>query len=256
MDIANDWPAFYDWAHGNFNDDIQFYVEELIDTQGSVLELGCGTGRVTIPLAKKGIYVTAMDISAEMVDAAEKKASFDGLSQDDCNFLVADMRDFRLDQQFEAVVMPYRSFQWLLSIVDQRCALLNAWHHLVPGGKLILDMFNPTSGVLRDDGTEPFVVKDVSAETPGHRFQLLFQNQWEHSYQINNASLIAREIDSEGKDIKKVNKSVQIRYTYRYEMMHLLELSGFQPLELYGDFNREDYFHTSEHMIWIAQRIE
>ena len=68
--------------------------------------------------------------------------------------------------------------------------------------------------------------------------------------------MVAKEIDAKGKEIKEVNQSVQIRYTYRYEMMHLLELSGFQPLELFGDFNREEYFDTSEHMIWIAQRVE
>ena len=255
MDIENDWPAFYDWAHASFMDDVEFYLEELKDVKGPVLELGCGTGRVTIPLAKQGIAVTAIDISPDMVESAKKKAALDGVTSDQANFIVGDMRDFNLDRTFSAVLMPYRSFQWLLSIVDQRCALLNAWHHLLPEGKLIFDVFNPTTDVLRDDGEEPFLVKDVPGEKKGHKFQLLFQNQWDHNHQINNASLIAREVGPGGKEIKKVSQSIQVRYTYRYEMMHLLELSGFQPLELYGSFARDDYQDASEHMIWIAQRL-
>ena len=249
------WPSFYDWVHANITEDIPFYVEEALRSGGPVLELGCGTGRVSIPTAQAGIAVVGVDLSQEMVEEARENAKKAGLDPELCTFLAQDMRELSLEGPFPLATMPYRSFQWLLSVADQRGALERVYHYLSPGARLIMDLFVPHLEMLVEDDSEPFVVKDVPDSATGHRLRLLFQNRWDHLHQINNALLIAQEVDGAGEVVKEVSRDIQVRYTFRYELQHLLEVCGFRVLEVYGGFQRQELTEESENMVWVAERV-
>jgi len=122
-------------------DDVPFYVElarEAALTGQAVLELGCGTGRVTIPIAQAGVEVVGLDNAPAMLNVARRKATTAGV---DVRWVAADMRSFKLEQRFGLVIVPFRSFLHLLTDADQRACLERIHEHLLPGGRLALNFF-------------------------------------------------------------------------------------------------------------------
>ncbi len=138
--------------------DTQFYLEPARESaaQGhSVLELACGTGRVTLPNAREGIEVVGLDNAAAMLDIARRKASSDGIAM---TWVEADMRDFDLARRFGLMIMPYRSFLHLLTDADQRSCLDTVLRHLKPRGRFALNFFAPPFAAFRR----------ISWRRPGH----------------------------------------------------------------------------------------
>jgi SAM-dependent methyltransferase len=124
-------------------DDVPFYLElanEARNAGAAVLELGCGTGRVTIPVARDGIDVVGLDSSPAMLDIARRKAAAAAV---DVAWVEADMRDLDLRREFGLVIVPFRSFLHLLTDADQQACLACIRRHLLPDGRLALNFFVP-----------------------------------------------------------------------------------------------------------------
>jgi ubiquinone/menaquinone biosynthesis C-methylase UbiE len=105
--------------------DLPFYLEEAKVAGGSVLELGCGTGRLLIPLLSSGLEVSGLDASAAMLEVARQKREH--LSPELASRLhlhQGDMSEFELGQQFALILIPFRSFQLLLTPEAQRRCLI------------------------------------------------------------------------------------------------------------------------------------
>ena len=117
------WADVYDLVYSYVKDDIKFFVEESKTCSGEILELGSGTGRVTIPVANAGCKITGIDFSPKMISLAREKAS--GLFPDsnNLNFIQQDMSDFDLHKKFSKILIPFRGFQSLLSVQDQELTL-------------------------------------------------------------------------------------------------------------------------------------
>ena len=144
----DDWASIYDSIYSYVSDDIPFYVEAAIQSNGPVLELGCGTGRVAIPIAKAGIDIVGLDSSESMLEIARRKKADVPTITENLSFIHGDMRDFSLDTRFSLVIIPFRGFLSLLSVGDQRRTLENIKRHLEPGGKLCFNIFVPDVNML------------------------------------------------------------------------------------------------------------
>jgi len=128
---------------------VDFYLGLARDAEGPVLELGCGTGRVTIPIAREGIAVTGLDIEPRMLELARRRSVGIGAVK----WIEADMRRYTLPQRFGLIFVAYRGFLHLLEETDQRAALGCAFEHLLPGGRLALNLVNPVVlGLLNRPG--------------------------------------------------------------------------------------------------------
>jgi SAM-dependent methyltransferase len=151
--------------------DIDFFVEAAQVSGGPVLEVGCGTGRILIPTARAGIDVVGLDSSATMLQVCRTRL----LNEPDAvrtrvRLIHADMRSFDLAQTFNLVTLPFRPFQHLTTVEDQLSCLASIHRHLAAGGRLILDLFNPSlEALVRNDlgqelGDEPeFTTPDGGA---------------------------------------------------------------------------------------------
>src|SRR5512133_1688402 len=125
-------------------DDVPFYLDWAARTGGSVLELACGTGRVTIPLAEAGHEVWGIDLSAAMLTRLrEKLARFPEGVRDRVQARLGDMSSFDLERVFPLIIIPFRSFQLLTRDEQLRGCLASVRRHLAPGGRFILDVFRP-----------------------------------------------------------------------------------------------------------------
>ena len=135
---------WYDLDFGSLTDDVEM-LQELAEPGARVLELGAGSGRIAVPLARRGCRVTAVDASAAMLAVGERRMAEAGVS-----VVRGDMRCLQLGESFDLVLFGLSTFQHLLRRQDQLAALRTAGHHLSPGGRLLIDWTAP-----RPDDVEP-----------------------------------------------------------------------------------------------------
>ena len=260
VSYGDSWADIYDAVHSNLEhaphlNDIPFWVEEATASGGPVLELGCGTGRVAIPIAQAGVPVMGLDSSARMLRTARTKARRRALSADLLRFVHGDMRAFRLKRTFDLVIIPFRSFLLLLSVAEQRQALAAIKDHLDPGGRLIFSAFVPDLELLTGDPETPVHDYQVTDPDTGRRLAVWHQNRYDNFNQIVNARTIIERLDQQGKVINSTWRDYQLRYLNRFEALHLLEAAGYRVLDIYGGFDRAPLDESSTEMIWVATPI-
>ena len=247
------WAEVYDSVYSYVRDDIPFYIEAARQAGGPVLELGCGTGRVSLPMAEAGIDVVGLDFSNAMLDVARCKMGRLAPGGGALTLHCADMRDFSLDSRFKLITIPFRGFLSLLTVDDQLRTLENIKRHLAPGGKLVFNIFVPDLNMLVQEGDVPYHFRDVTVAETGRRIVLWHQSRYDNHNQIVNARIIAEALDDEGAVVRRLYRDFQLRYVYRWEMHHLLRACSFEVLALYGDFDGSPFDESSSEMVWVVR---
>jgi len=250
--------VFYDSYSTGTDGDLSFYVEEARKAGSPVLELGCGTGRILIPTAEAGLTVTGLDRAPSMLAVARQKiARLDATLQRRITLVEGDMRAFALGQRFNLIMIPYRAFLHLLTVEDERRALGCIREHLVDGGRLVLNIFDPRLDVIVIQqglvGTAQKKMDEFVHPETGRRVVIWDTIQYDLERQILEDERIFEEVDGEGKMISRTYNLLTLRFIYRYEMQYLLELCGFQVEALYGDFQRGP-FRAGGEQVWVARR--
>src|SRR5881296_3243350 len=116
--------------------DVAFYRNAARDFGDRILELGCGTGRITMALAEAGKRITGLDLSGRMLErAVEKRAALRVEARERVHLVQGDMTRFDLGEKFRLVIIPFRPFQHLLEIQQQLDCLNCVRKHLAPGGR-------------------------------------------------------------------------------------------------------------------------
>ena len=252
----------YDIVYADYLDDIDFYVEETQRADGPCLELGCGSGRVLIPVAEGGATVVGLDVAKPMLARARRKVA---ALPDDVRARITvgegDMRTFKLDTQFALIYIPFRAFLHVMHAEDQIKVLNNIRRHLRPGGKLALNFFDPSleyivshsgpiGGALHTTG-ESFVDPRT-----GHLLVEWATVHYSQHLQRIDQYFIYDEVDARGRVVGRLYRNLEMRYIFRWEFEHLLARCGFEVEALYGSFNREPYGQAGQELIWIARRSE
>lgn len=245
---------FYDDEHKYFMGDVPFYVDYAKQCGGAVLELGCGTGRVLIPIAQEGIKITGLEISNGMIDVAQKKVKqMDKSIRKNIRFIQGDMKQFNLDQEFSLIYIPFRSFQCLLTKENQGACLGCVKKHLSNKGTFILDLFAPKHNYLTDMkrsmylgrfyNEENAVYVTRRAETTYNFANQTFHNDFFYEWTDKNDKF-HREI-----------WSFELSYLFRYEAELLLEKYGFRVENIFGNFDKSTYNYYSGEQIFVARKV-
>src|SRR5574337_880664 len=122
--------------------DLGFYLELARSHGGPILELGCGTGRVLLPLARAGHCVAGLDLSEGMLSKCRAKLDAEPPAvRERVRLVQGSMTDFEVAETFCLIFIPFRPFQHLLAVDEQMACLRCAHRHLEPGGKLVVDFF-------------------------------------------------------------------------------------------------------------------
>ena len=252
MTWYDNWAEVYDSIYSYVREDIPFYVDEASRSGGPVLELGCGTGRVTLPIAHSGVDIVGLDNSEAMLDVAMGKTQRISNEQGNVEFIRADMRDFSLGRRFPLIIIPFRGFLALMTVEDQIRCLNNIKLHLAPDGRLIFNVFAPNLEMLVEDEDTAFHLRDVTDVKTGRQLVLWQQTRVDNFNQVLSVRIIADELDQDGTVPRRFYRDYQIRYAHRLELMHLLERCGFEVADLYGDFEASPFDEDSEEMVWVA----
>ena len=237
--------------------DVEFFVDEALAANGPVLEIGCGTGRVLIPIARAGVPITGIDSSAAMLERCrEKLAAEQPVVQERVDLVEADMRDFRLGRTFALATIPFRPFQHLLTVHDQVACLTTIHQHLARDGRLILDLFNPSIDYLANRPIGLEISEAPPTTLPDGRrlertFKIVKADRFE---QVNDIELIYNVTDSSGQTHRSVH-AFRMRYLFRFEAEHLLARTGFAVEQLYAGYDRSAYGSTYPgELVFVARK--
>ncbi|HMK91498.1 MAG TPA: class I SAM-dependent methyltransferase [Thermoleophilia bacterium] len=229
--------------------------------EGQLLELACGTGRILVPLARAGHEITGLDLSAHMLDRCRVKLAAEADEvRERVRLVQADLTSFDLGRRFALVTSPFRGFQHLRTVEQQLACLGRCHAHLRPGGKLVLDLFNPDPALLyaHDDG-EPRDGEDTAetvAWTEGRSVRWWGTVvDYRRSLQTNECEM-TYEIGAPGAAAYRLTEQFPMRYLFRYELEHLLSRAGFRVVALYGDYDRSPFADDSPELIAVAEAVD
>ena len=235
--------------------DVDFYRHLADETGGPVLEVGCGTGRVTFPIAADGHEVVGVDLSAPMLALADQRR--EALSADVAgrlSFQQADMATLDLGREFALVVTPSRVFQFMLTTDAQRQALAALRRHLRAGGLLVLDLFDPLldrvvptaefpprEGELVHPVSGNRVTWSVTGRDPDAARQLIVED-W-----------TTIEIGPSGEVLRTDTERLTLRWSLRSELRLLFELADLEVVAEYGDFRGGPPAYGRE-QVWVLRK--
>lgn len=236
--------------------DLDFYVDAARDAGGPVLELGAGTGRVCRAIARAGETVTGLELSPAMIAHAEERCrDLSPRERRRIRFVQGDMGEFSLSRYFPLAIVPYRGFQALLTPAEQRSCLETVRRHLHPDGRLIVHIFDPRlDWCVPDSDAVPEIRQEAVHPESGNRV-VVEVLRW-HSdpvAQVADQLWRFRELDDDGEVVVEEHERLRFRWTYRWEMRYLLELSGFQVVAQYSDFRGSPPAYGRE-QIWVVRR--
>jgi SAM-dependent methyltransferase len=252
------YAEFYDYLEDyRQRVDVPFFVEAAREAGGPVLEVGCGTGRVLIPTARAGVAIEGIDRSIPMLDICRTSLEReDAAVRARVRLFVGDMRDPPVEGPFALITIPFRAFLHLLTVDDQLRTLAALRERLQPGGRLILDVFNPSLPMLADE-------QILRESAPGTRFTMpdgrRVVRTWrvvsrDYAAQIQQIEFSFEVTDADGR-VEVRHERFGLRYMFRYEAEHLLERTGFRVDAVYGDYDRRPFGSTYPgELILVATR--
>lgn len=237
--------------------DVDFFVDMAQQSKGPVLEIGCGTGRVLIPTARAGIEIVGLDSSLAMLAICREKLGREPLEvRAKAELVEGDMRQFDLARAFRLVTIPFRPFQHLISVEDQLACLGTIRQHLAAGGRLVLDLFNPSLPHLADDR----LIEDWNREPPFtmpdgrkvlQRLRILARDFFKQTQDVELSYCVSYP---DGHEERLVSRFT-MRYLFRYEAEHLLVRAGYEVEDVYADYDRSPFGSKYPgELIFVARR--
>ena len=244
--------AFYDAIHDGERDDIGLWLSFAGRTDRPVLELGCGTGRIAVELAKAGHGVVGLDPSREMLARARARSDEVGV---DIEWLEGTLTDVALEPgRFGFVLVPADVFLYCQTGEEQLAwlkALASAMHF---NGRLALDL--PGPALWQDVATNGQQMLTFSGEAPdGESFDAWQVKEDDLAAQTRWLRVTYEQVDGAG-TVRRRTSEHQLRYVYRFEIEYLFALAGLAQLDVYGDYDLGPLTNDSERMIAIARRTE
>ena len=242
--------AFYDAIHGEFRDDTGLWLSFAGRTDQPVLEVGCGTARIALELARSGHEVTGIDPSAAMLAIARQKAEADAL---DVQFIEGRATELSLEREhYGLVLLPLDVFLYCEDGEEQAALLRALGESLVFNGALAIDLPGPAAGLDAESNGRQVLV--FSGETEdGQAFDCYHLHEDDLAMQTRYLRVTYETADDDGLVRRRIGEH-QLRYVYRFELEYLLDRAGLVLADIYGDYDLGPLTNDSERMVAIARR--
>jgi SAM-dependent methyltransferase len=237
------------------------YWESLIQetAPGRLLELACGTGRVTIPLARLGVAseIVAVDYSAPFLQRLrERLAVEDEAVRNAVRVVEGDMRRPSVEAPFDMVIVPFNSLAYLIGREDRVACLTSARDLLAPGGTLAFDIIQPRYDFLAEStGACPPLRVDVDHTAPElgvTRFLRSYSDVYDARTQTLRSTNRYEIHYADGRVDHRIG-DLDWHIYFPEELDLLLESTGFRVLERFGDYERGPWTGTSRRYLWVAE---
>lgn len=239
-------PVNYDREVGGDHPSHHFYADLAKQLGGTTLEVACGTGLVTIPLAQQDISITGMDIVPAFLAHAQHKSEALGVS---IRWFQGDARDFDLHEQFNFIYMTGNAFQAFLNNTDQSALLQNIRKHLKTDGIFAFETRNPNWDDCSTDLNETEWMTYTNDK--GYSVRITETREYDHIAQVLVYTLFRRWLEA-GEAKERVTR-IAIRYTFPQELNALLDRGGFQILHQYGNWDKSPLTKDSPTIISLCK---
>ena len=233
---------------------VAFYRALAQEAGGSVLEIACGTGRVTIPIAELGFPITGLDIVPGMLAQARSKSL--GLP---VQWVEADARTFDLHERFRLIFLTGNAFQAFVTNAEQEALLQRVWAHLDDEGLFAFETRNP---LLPNTKTPAgFFALETNTEEKGwpsfinangYQVRVSTTQVYDHVAQVVHLTSYKRWHEGEQEQTKIARTA--LRYTFPQELVALLHYNGFTILRQYGDWDLEPLSAVSPSIISVCRK--
>ena len=258
LDIRAEAARYYDLQPAPFEGkDIPFYESLILSPKATVLELGCGTGRVLVPLASHCAYIHGVDSSESMLAICREKLARQKIGPNHAFIEKADICQLNLGRTFDLITAPFRVFQ-NLETDEQVDSFFETVHlHLAPGGSCVLNVFQPFADETTLRQRWKSQDKDsIAWEQAAGNGKLV---GYERISRVHGHKLIIYPTLTyryyEGEELKgEAILNIVMRCYYPAEFEKLVVGHGFRVLNKWGGYNRETYGNGPELVIQFAER--
>lgn len=235
---------FYDQEFAHREHDARFFIEQAMRADGPVLEVACGTGRITLPIARAGIDITGLDVMRSMLDRAQQKSRAEGL---DVTWLEQDCRAIQSRRRFSLVFSATNAMQHLHDLDSVNAFLGAVKRVLAPGGTLILDVFNPDIRKLARPADTRYLHKSM-VDAEGREIRVEATSHYDAACQI-----LRFELDylRNGECIR--TKQVSMRCFFPEELLALCRFNGFDVVRRLGGYDGSPFTAHSPKQILFCR---
>lgn len=248
-DIYEVWTETAPIAGPNLN----FYVEEYLQSPTPIVELGIGNGRIAIEAALQGKPIVGVDSSSEMLRLCRKRAQLAGVT-DLLTLIQGDFRDFELPEPAQLITIPFHTIGHLLTLENKEAGLRHIYSQLAPGGQLVFDtfVFDPeyartrnNVALLRTEYVDPMTGQDIL---------LWMTTRYHMKTQTMRIITWTDEVNPKGSVEERKYRSLSFSWVEPEQVRTLLEKTGYQVEAVYGDFRRNPFEGGSTEQVWVARK--
>lgn len=245
---------FYDAENSDKIDDIQLYAELAEEYGGPIIDIGCGTGRVMMPLARAGYEVHGIDNEKAMLDRAELYRT--QLKLDPKNMILhyGDVLTYQLDKKFPLVLVPYNGMMHFHSQEAQLAVLKKLREWVENDGLLVLDLPNAGEVFASQDTSSITLERTFLEPETGHIVMQQSVSFLDRVSQLFKVTWIYDEITSDG-TVKRTFAPIMLYYYFYSEMRLLLQQAGFEIEAVYGDVDYAPFEDGCERMVILAKPV-
>lgn len=239
----------YDAHHQRHQEDLPFWLDLAHQANGPILELGCGTGRILIPILRSGLAITGLDRDENMLAVLIENSRKAKLSPP---VIQADMSAFHFAQQFSLIILPCNTLSTLEDPV--RTAMLKLTStHLKPGGIFAAGLPNPRLLSSLPRQAEP--EDEESFPYPSNGFLVRVSSGWEHDQHTFTLTwLYDLVLDNQAPE--RLTATTTHRLIPLTQYLDEFQAAGLIIQQKYGDFNRRPFSPRSNNLIILAQKPE
>ena len=221
-----------------------FWFELLNEYGAPVLELGCGTGKLTIPIAEAGFQIVGIDLSEGMLEHANKKVSNLNIP---VQFLSGNMSDFSLSQEFRTIIFPSNNLAHLMNYREAEACFTKVHNHLKDDGAFIIDAFVPSLSILSKSSEEEEVISRYKDPDGDGEVEVLGRAVYETDTQIRRVTTLQKFPNKE-----PVQGHLDMRMYFPQEVESLLDHCDFDIVNKFGSYGFDPFSSGSVKQLIVA----
>ena len=247
---------FYDLTHASLTADLPLILQLAAETDGPVLELGCGSGRLLLPLARAGHTVTGLDVSTAMLDRGRARLAQEPTAvQDRITLYQANMTDFVLPDapSFGLALVPYNTL-FHLDPTQLLATLRRVKGVLGVNGRLFIDLANPVDMANTPEDALLSLENVLTDPETGELIVHLASNRLDTANQTLHITWIYDVSTPNGGPVHRTVANGSYHYRYPHQLELLLQEAGYKLLHLWGDYDQSPYEEASNRLLVLATK--